>query len=593
MHKTLFAVLVLILVSIGYLRADNIVKLTDNPFAPGVKVAEEKDPRLSQKVSYEANRKTVLAILKELSKKTDITLIAGWNTLDWQVRDRRMTISAKDVPLSSLMQSISRVMKFKWTRREKDDSYYYRLYMDRKALIEAERDKMLAEQRLMAWRAQQRERLVPEINKFAAMSDDDLQKMKDKNPYLYMLTKQGWTGWLASLFENVPESEQAWISGQQFVLSAAQLPEPAQDGLSRMIQSANESSSTNIALPEDLSQVSVTLVPSGINDFNHTFIGMGCSITWPENSEWGYVSMGTPIMNPEDENVQNNWRGIIGILEHTDSSASSSEQSPNRTKDEDDPGEPAITHEEDTELLAKVKIKLDGNLLSDLQLGLGEASEFAVVSDYFPSRYQQVSITDGEYKIKDILSQFDPRRYNWEKHGSTLEFRDRDWFWKRSLQIPEAWIEPWRQTALNTGTLDIESLAEIAELSNPQVITNVENDEVLGGHGDLSGTIGENRYLLRWYDHLDASQKMQLFTKSGINLQTGTNDQLDYVKKMLWMYPNVLANLDITARIFASRTKQGDQYLYRFYMTPTDDSKPIEWKFTTPKFEKKPDASNH
>lgn len=591
MRKTLFAILVLILASVSWLRADNAIKLTDNPFDSGTKVAEEKDPRLSQKVSYEAKPKTALTILTDLSKKTNIALVAGWNNLDWQIRDRKMTISAKDVPLSSLMQSIARVMKFKWTRREKDNTYYYRLYMDRKAVIEAERERMLAEQKLMAWRAQQREKMVPDVKKFAAMSDDDLQKMKDQNPYLYALTKQGWTGWLDSLFENVPESEQAWISGQQFALNAAQLPESAQDGLRQMIQSANEFSSTNIALPEDISQVSVMIVPSGINDFHHMFIGMGCSITWPDNNEWGYSSVGTNIMNPEDENVKNHGRDLTSILEHTEPNASSSHPVSNELKDEDDLGEPAIVHEEDPELLTKVKIKLNGNLLSDLQLSLSEAAEFSVVSDYFPSRYQQVSISDGEYKIKDILSQFDSRRYNWEKHSSTFEFRDRDWFWKRSLQIPEAWIEPWRQAALDTGMLDINSLAEIAELSGPQVIANIENDEVLGGNWDLTTAVGENRYLLRWYHHLDVSQKSQLFSKSGINLQAGTDDQLEYVRSMLWLNPSILTDEQVAVPMHATRTKQGDQYQYSFTMTPVDGSKPIEWKFKTPKFEKKTDSS--
>ena len=127
-------------------------KITVDPNAgPIVSTSETKqavDKRLDQKVTYEARRKTVLAIMNDLSAATGITFRAGYNNEDWQVRDRKMNIFARDVPLTELMSSIAHVMKFKWKRAGKEGGYTYRLFMDRKTLLDAENQRLREEERL-------------------------------------------------------------------------------------------------------------------------------------------------------------------------------------------------------------------------------------------------------------------------------------------------------------------------------------------------------------------------------------------------------------------------------------------------------------
>ena len=107
----------------------------DLPAAPE---SDKADARLSQKVTYEARHKPVKVILVDLSKMTGVTLKAGQSGKDWQVRDRKMNIFAKDLPLSSLMNSIARVMKFRWSKSVKVDPPAYRMYMNRKELAAAQ-----------------------------------------------------------------------------------------------------------------------------------------------------------------------------------------------------------------------------------------------------------------------------------------------------------------------------------------------------------------------------------------------------------------------------------------------------------------------
>ncbi len=86
--------------------AGAVGKITVDPNAGPQKASVEtiSGSDLTQKVIYEARRKTVSSILSDLSKMTGVTLMAGYNNEDWQVRDRRMNIFAKDVPLSNLHQ---------------------------------------------------------------------------------------------------------------------------------------------------------------------------------------------------------------------------------------------------------------------------------------------------------------------------------------------------------------------------------------------------------------------------------------------------------------------------------------------------------
>ncbi|MDO8682834.1 MAG: hypothetical protein Q7N50_05065 [Armatimonadota bacterium] len=73
-----------------------------------------------------------------------VTRRAGASVQDWQVRDRKMNIFAKDLPLLSLMNSMARVMRFTWSKNAKVDPPIYRFYTDRRKISE-----MTAEQR--AW----------------------------------------------------------------------------------------------------------------------------------------------------------------------------------------------------------------------------------------------------------------------------------------------------------------------------------------------------------------------------------------------------------------------------------------------------------
>lgn len=137
-RKTIFFTFALLMIVCGSALASG--KITVDPNAGINRTQAEEwsaDARLSQKVTYEARHKAVKTILADLTEMTGITFNAGYNKNDWQVRDRKMNIFAKDITIADLMSSIARVMKFKWSVNKDEAPWTYRLYMDRTTLVAA------------------------------------------------------------------------------------------------------------------------------------------------------------------------------------------------------------------------------------------------------------------------------------------------------------------------------------------------------------------------------------------------------------------------------------------------------------------------
>ena len=98
----------------------------------------DRDVRLSRLVTYSAARADASAIVADLSTKTGVTLRAGYNAGDWSVRESKLNVFAKAVPLRDLMNSVARVLKCKWGVGGKEDAPTYRLVADATVVLEGE-----------------------------------------------------------------------------------------------------------------------------------------------------------------------------------------------------------------------------------------------------------------------------------------------------------------------------------------------------------------------------------------------------------------------------------------------------------------------
>jgi hypothetical protein len=187
--------------------------------------------------------KTVLALL---TKTTGVTFRAGYTSDDWQVRDRKMTIAVRDVPLSQVMDAITRVMKFKWSKNTDVDPPTYRLYMDRLTLLGNNTKAYRAQQIYDDLCKAKREDYPKQIRDLENMSDADIEKLKDTNPYLYLLHQRGSDKLINAMFDQIPGLAESFVNKDTNLdTSASVLSDDAQQQLLHLGQAHARAAENN------------------------------------------------------------------------------------------------------------------------------------------------------------------------------------------------------------------------------------------------------------------------------------------------------------------------------------------------------------
>ncbi|MCL5104537.1 MAG: hypothetical protein M1133_10575 [Armatimonadetes bacterium] len=569
-------------------------KITVDPNVPGVqatKAEPEKDERLAQKVTYEAKRKTVSAILADLSGATGVKLRAGWNEKDWQVRDRKMNIFAKDLPLAQLMSSIARVMKFKWEIGQKDGVKTYRLFMDRKTLLDADAQKARNDERILKLKAEKRKKVIDEFKTADSISEQDLAVMKTDRPYMYMMASTGIAGGLGKLIKEVPYLAEALATGQELAISASQLSPDGQEGVRQMmlgfdkfLSILGDEPKTDLSTDFGAATLIVNEDPDTVNSptlgcFNIRHNGRNNKMDIPNPDGNLARFFGLAFVYAED--------GKRSIKDFSEAQLSEIREAASAGMEEFDPGEPLTEHPDDPSLLAKAKIETDSRLLVDIQSALAKSSGFAVVSDSFGKTECSGRVRKDEAEIKTLLDKIaKSSHYNWNKYKSVLEFRDRSWFKKRSDQIPESRIEAWRQAFVKNGTLNIAQLAQIADLTQEQIKVNIQGDEVLDDRQSGEFSIARNRDILRAYAALTQDERDRLFSPSGLSIRDLPPDRLAAMERSITgRNAGFLLNPDAAIVLCGECVQQGTQFKYTFTATTSNGLDPIVWSFTTPKYE--------
>lgn len=596
-------------------------KITEDPNAPGAAppaVEEEQptDARLAQKITYEAKKKMVVEILDDLAKLTGITFKAGSSKSDWQVRDRRMNVFAKDVPLARLMSSLARVMSFKWSKSDDKEAPSYRLFADFRTLREAEakleQENKAREQRL----ADKRKRALEALGKSANMSPEELAKLKQEDPLTYFFASHGLSGAMASLMNASPSVADALANGQHATLSAANLPPAAQQAVLAMMTSMNR-------LEKQLSGGQARDLPGNLADNLGKFtIDINRNLERASGSpEAGFMLGDINFRYSEGEggeSYSNNvplfdsdsaLAKVLGkMLVRSEETGRPMSEAGKEIQSElasalvedtkkDMPGEPKPEQPLDPDLEKKVKMDASGGPFEDVLGKLSEASEFAVVSDSFGRtggfRGEMVpSVMVNEGDLKTVLDKLgDAYLYGWEKHGPVIEFRDRDWLRKRAALIPEAWLEYWRTKYKTDKTLDIKELAKMAALTTEQLRMNIAQDEVLQ---NCYFTVVQSRDMLKLYAVLSDAQRQLIFTEPGLNLRGLGPDQWPAAENAIQSKSAALLDGSDTPLVLTGQRISADTSAHYELSIKADSAVQAKWNVNLPQYQehKKPEQTD-
>jgi len=580
-------------------RAEAIGKSTVDPNVAGAATKaesfdSESDARLARKVTYEARYRTVSAILADLSRSTGVTLKAGYNNQDWQVRDRKMNVFAKDLPLATLMSSIARVMKFKWSISRDARPWTYRLYMDRKTLLDADAKRARRIQKNIEWQTNKREAWIKDIADVGKLSDADYEKLKEQNPYLYMYRKTGISDALDAFFKAAPELANAFATGQEMSLRVSDLSPATEQATmqlsdARRILSSIRSGKGITPPPEpvpDASSIGL-IINEGIDRVaregaNSLHMGWITVRYGPQYSEQDLI---TPFPNPDFETtklfgtewVQSLEEGKSGDQVAHPRSQIDAAQIADRVRfgQDDTPEEKPKEHPDDPALQKKLKCQPEDTRLASVLAEIAKNSELSTVSDSFGRPYTRPAMIQGEMTARELLDKIETvYDEDWERNGAILELRDKEWFMKRSAQLPEAWLEKWRQEAKNTGTLDLDTLWQINKLSYDQLRMNLLEDDILGKmslHADSN--------LMKIYDCLEPSQRRTVTSTSGATIQL-SDTQITTLADLLKSKGTPVTDVTLTT----TRKSVGKHFEYEMRLAGPDRVQLGVWKQATPEY---------
>lgn len=599
--KLSFALLFMILLATNVSAAE-VIRSDPNANKEKTEIAVDvKDSRLSQKITYEAKGKMVSDILADLSKISGVTLKAGYNNQDWQVRERRMLIFAKDLSLAEIMSSIAHVMKFKWSVNKEVDPPTYRLFMDRKGLLGA--NKLLRDQE-DAFQADIASKRSQELSKLLSMADPtqkQLDQLKQEDPVAYFYAKTGNAKAFSELITAVPGLYDAIVSGKTSEVPIRSLSPEAQQAALRWIQILAKPDGSSGVLgpntppPSDISALLPQLklrINDGVGNYDDLWVseilgGIGVSY-----DKWG---SGTALVNPECPYNVRRREDIAAFEEGRESDYS-------KVQDEyicaqltankaDNFGEPLIQHDNDPLLDTKIEIKTDKNLLDEYQKLLADHTKFSVISDYFGVRPHSIHVTEKEISASLLLEKIqDWFLYNWEIRNSVLEFRDRQWYDKRAAQIPQAWLDKWKKTFKDTGTLDIDQIVDMTKLTMKQFFANVALDDVLKDDAFRIGAMflkgNSYYYFAQLYGSLSDTEKWALLSEGGsLSIWDLSQSSQQYAEKLFEYYnPSYLDEPRAKVTLTAVRKKTGKQFDYTFTFVNEGGLSPIQIQFTTPRY---------
>ena len=494
------------------------------------------DTRLNQKVTYSAQIKPVHEVLSDLAAMTGVTFYCGSNSKDWLVRDRKLIIFVKDVPLGSLKESIARVLKMKWKDTDDEGKLSYRLIQDQKALTDEEkRQKKIIDAARNEHYKRSKQALDNMINT-ANMSPSQLENLRETEPYLYLLVTTGIANFAKTLVNEVPAAGTALLGGEHAEISNSQITpnvrrsiEQALDGSARVFSSVMKADSKAInGFKNNLSDISISIN----NKFNYTeglkySVGGYVVIRMGNKTKYfqyfpkpkTFDSFASAVLKSQEQSA--NFFDILGSMSYTLSKA---------YKDnlfDTDTTEKPIEHPDDPLLLKDIQIKDKYSKFREYLSELSNEANINIVSDsfgYYMRASQSKRIAFQKASIFDYLESVGSRfNENWDKKDNIIEYRNKEWFKKRALLIPDELLNAWKDKFAATGTLDIEDLSQMAQLGVEKCFENIYSDELLN-NSDVFGRLSEIFDILTFYAQMTNQQKQILFSNHGILIKSTDED---------------------------------------------------------------------
>ena len=532
------------------------------------------DLRLDKKVTLDVNNVKLEEVAKSLSEQTGITIKAGSGQRDWKVRERTVTIHAKDQPAGKMLDEISRVVGFYISREGKDKEWTYIIWQDKKSR-DLESEMITAQKEADAQRVKDmRESTIDAAEKALKMNPDEAMKLKDKDPWTAYMggtkTGRGFAGLLSSLQSQFPTEYDLMMRGKlsSFPLSGlpAGLRKSLQDALSGGL--ADDFKSRMGDMANGLTPIQLTSMPiDGLMNGNMAGqMGLSgllfISGTKPgdkfDGNQFGGMPMTFfPMVSPNTIGAAAFGDMLLDVESGTSMVEAGRKLEPkfndpallaqmlahDSPTEKDPPTDPELTRE--VELKADALPKADkaalgsdtdqesqGKVIAEISRALGTPVLMESFAQVLPL---SAFITPGKQPVYKVLIALEKGNYSWERGDGVLRIRPSDWALRRSYLIPESFLTFYKDLLVKQETLTLDDLAAIAtSLTDDQIQrTLVIDPELTFLTISMGGMLGGSCDMLRLYGSLTADQKQTLQSDNGLAFSQLTDKQWDQLNKII------------------------------------------------------------
>jgi RNA polymerase sigma factor (sigma-70 family) len=436
---------------------------------------EVVDSRLTQKATLAFKGTALSDLCDHLRTETGVHVTAGVS-----VADEKVTLFCEKTPLREVMRQLSRPFGYTWLRSGTPGQYRYELVQDlRSQLLEEElrnRDRNAA---LLAL-DKEIERYRPYLD---LSPDEALEKAKMAPPpekkLLENLAGYGW-GPIQMYFRLSNQEQAALRAGQKLIFSQA--PEPGEQPLPPelvrgVLQSfrgwyvhteadlpliytpgrSHPDSPPLAAVPELRASIDLTMTQSELGEYaldgySKIFFpkaasgrsgagpyasGRSPAVLKPDNRAGNLKLAGDPVFRPRV----------------TVQPQSSCHPAPATANSDSSVPEPRVTP-------------------ADVLENLHQTSGLPIVADYYTRLYKPAEVSLRNLSLFEALNQLaDTMHLRWRKDADRgwLQFRSASYYDDRLKEVPNRLLERWSAARRQRGSLRLDELVEIAQLSDAQL----------------------------------------------------------------------------------------------------------------------------
>jgi len=443
------------------------------------------DPRLDQKVTLELGNVTLEDICKELSKLTGVTIVAGRGKSDWQVKERRTVIFAKDVTARDVLSRLSKLHHYRLSRSGPAGKWAYVFWQDRRSRDEEQalRDAEAAnvEQRIANAAA-----YYPELAGAASrMTEKELTELEKSDPFKHFLITDPLGQAVCDLASQIPP--EVWNGSQNWSLPVdGQNPGLAATGerfLSEfhafetlMSGVFDQGGAENRSQPPGGPVTKINFRPA--EDDMAKLAGLLGELQVTARKDGREYTESVPLIDPNSPFAS----AAARLVKVVRSGATQEQLRAYGQQIENDLKLSFTTAREedplkdDPILEEKVKIEQPQSYASVLR-AIYEKTGTLILADSY--REDVSALPKGETSVKEIWTALCAFGKRFARDGEWLTVVDRQWYIKRLADIPEAYLARLR-SMLDERGLALQDFEQIAnDLSDEQIKKNLLRDDRL------------------------------------------------------------------------------------------------------------------